>query len=166
MPSVSTYDGFFIHTHLCWHKGNVNAIRSFEKCVKTLEIHWSKFRLWLKDKGCFAGFRPLYLFSYHKSQISKSVSKLFNQWKMSPPPPPFMITPSPRNICRYTVNKKMQKERSGINIQQGQYPTSGGHQTLEKYMQSCWKMTPGYIFNGFRSQFSTEKKHPRFNIQR
>jgi hypothetical protein len=59
-------DEFPIHTNLCCHKENSNAMKRFGEggCVKTLKFHWtannvgvfgntekvSKIRLWLKDK--------------------------------------------------------------------------------------------------------------------
>jgi hypothetical protein len=73
------------------------------------------------------------------------------------------------NTVSYSSNKKNSKFCSrGVNIQQGQYSTCRGYKNLEKknVFAKLLKNDPGHIFNDSRSQFSTEKKHQGFNIQR
>jgi hypothetical protein len=82
-----------------------------------------------------------------------------------PPPPPPEIFASTRWIRR--CKKTVQYSVGRVNIQQGQYSTSRSHQKLRINVSAkLLKNDPGYIFNDSRSQFSTEKNDPRFNIQR
>ena len=121
----------------------------------------------------FTGFHGLYIlleitcYNYRK-YIYFSASKLFNQCKMTPPPPLFMTSPQYLLVTRWVIHRiRIQNSVVG-----GQYSTgsifnmSGLSKIRKNVFAKLLKNDPGYIFNDSRSQFSTEKKHPGFNIQR
>jgi hypothetical protein len=146
--------------------------------VKTFEIHWrannvelfgnteklSKIRLWLKEKNDIYWVPwTIYLVRItcynHRKYIYFSASKLFIQCKMTPPAP--VVYDIPSIFTGDTVSY------SSNSVVGGQYSTCRVYQKLEKNVfAKLLKNDPGYIFNDSRSQFSTEKKHPGFNIQR
>ena len=123
----------------------------------------------------FTGFHGLYIlleitcYNYRK-YIYFSASKLFNQCKMTPPPPLFMTFPQYLLVTRWVIHRiRIQNSVVGVNIQQGQYSTCRVYQKLEKmYLQSCWKMTPGIFSTTLGLNFQRRKSTQGsiFNVEK
>jgi hypothetical protein len=102
----------------------------------------------------------------HRKYIYFSATNLINQCTMTTPPPCCLGSPPKYLLVTQWIRRIHNSLVWGQSSTGSIFNVSGSSQNLEiKYMQSCWKNDPGYIFNDSRSQISTVKKYPRFNIQ-
>ena len=177
---------FHIHTHLCWYKENFIAIKRFGKKMREDQIYWwtniievlrnteklGKIRLWPKDKWCLLGsvdYTLLKITCYNLRYIFTFLPETLQSMQNDPPLsclwPPFQKKKKiAGNMVNYSSNNNSKLFSLGsifnrVNIQHKKLHTK------KKCICKAVEKWPGYIFNSL-SQFSTEKKHPRFNIQR